>query len=173
MASREATGQDKGPGYDGPTKRQDTQRFVPAGNGEQRGFSTGATRSTDAGKIDFEGHISPDVLLVFGEYMHRHRIQRDGNVRDSDNWQKGIPVAAYVKSLIRHTIEFWRMWRGATVINPDNQQPFTLDEVLSAILFNVMGIIFEMQRSENLQQSYTFVTPEMRQELEAQLGRKS
>ncbi len=125
-------------------ERED-KAFVAVGNGVQQDFGTGATRSSDTGKIDFEGHISPFVLQVFGEYMNAHRVQRDGKIRGSDNWQSGIPMHRYVKSLIRHVIEFWTMWRGAEVKNPDaNGKPFTFQEVLSAILFNVMGIIFEM-----------------------------
>ena len=125
--------------------RESAYSTEATGNGPQQGFTTGATRSTDADKIDYEGHLHPDVLAVFGEYMHAHRIQRDGRTRASDNWQEGIPVYRYVKSLIRHTFEFWRMWRGTTVRNPDNGAYFTFRDVLSAILFNVMGIIYELQ----------------------------
>lgn len=145
VASREAAGY-----RDNITERCTVERTakegtIPttAGNGPQQGFATGATRSTNEGKVDYEGHLNPDVLAVFGEYMHAHRVQRDGQLRASDNWQKGIPTYRYVKSLIRHTFEFWRMWRGTVVRNPDSGAHFTFREVLSAMLFNVMGIIFE------------------------------
>lgn len=140
MASREAAG------------------LSEAGNGVQTGFSTGATRSTDENKIDFEGHLNPEVLHIFGEYMHRHRVQRDGQLRASDNWQKGIPIHRYVKSLIRHTFEFWRMWRGYAVQNPDNGQLFTFRDVLSANLFNTMGILLELRRREMLGLRYLATT---------------
>lgn len=117
-----------------------------ADNGPQQGFATGATRSTDTDKIDYEGHLHPDVLAVFGEYMHAHRTQRDGHARASDNWQEGIPVYRYVKSLIRHAFEFWRMWRGTPVVNPDSGELFRFRDVLSAILFNTFGVIYELQR---------------------------
>lgn len=119
------------------------------GNGEQTGFTTGATRSTDNGKIDFEGHFNPEVLAIFGDYMNRHRVQRDGNVRASDNWQLGIPPHRYMKSLIRHTFELWAMWRGYHRSNPDNGQLFTFRDVLCAIMFNVMGLIYELDRHAN------------------------
>jgi hypothetical protein len=87
-------------------------------------------------------------------------------VRASDNWQEGIPLPNYVKSLIRHTFEFWRMWRGHEVPNPDaNGAPFTFEEVLSAIMFNVMGIIFEMRR-EGGSLHRTCYTKQFRQQLE-------
>ena len=171
MASREAAG------YDPRTAKQiqddSLKRLAQiaeadkynAGNGAQSGFSTGATRSTDANKIDFEGHINPEVLEIFGEYMNRHRVQRDGQLRASDNWQKGIPLYRYVKSLIRHTFEFWRMWRGALVTNPDNGQSFTFRDVLSAILFNVMGLMYEMNRHESILNA-AFMTPALREAME-------
>lgn len=147
LASREAAGLDKQDYIRGGSGEQSTSPGAgqQAGNGPQTGFMTGATRSTSEGKVDYEGHISPFVLDVFGEYMNAHRVQRDGRIRASDNWQQGIPIYRYVKSLIRHTFEFWKMWRGAEVKNIDaGGKPFTFREVLSAILFNVMGIIFEM-----------------------------
>jgi hypothetical protein len=67
-----------------------------------RTFSTGATRDTDEGKLDFEGFLSPTVLKAFAEYMHEKRKMPDGSLRDSDNWQRGIPVDAYMKSMWRH-----------------------------------------------------------------------
>lgn len=146
MASRENAG------LDAVVAGQDMKAGVAAreravgGNGPQQGFATGATRSTSEGKVDFEGHLHPDVLAVFGEYMNAHRVQRDGQVRASDNWQKGIPIYRYVKSLVRHGMEFWRMWRGTVVRNPDSGAYFTFREVLCAMLFNVMGIIFETTR---------------------------
>ena len=67
-----------------------------------RTFDTGATRDTDDGKLDYEGFISPLVLERFARYMHTHRLQPDGTLRDSDNWQKGIPRDQYIKSAWRH-----------------------------------------------------------------------
>lgn len=67
-----------------------------------RTFDTGATRDTDEGKLDFEGFLSPLALERFAEYMNKHRQQSDGSLRDSDNWQKGIPVKQYMKSMWRH-----------------------------------------------------------------------
>lgn len=106
-------------------------------------FDTGATRSADEHKFDYEGFINPEVLYRYGQYMHEHRTQRDGSLRDSDNWQKGIPLAKYVKSLVRHVIDLWRMNRGYEVINPDTNKPHTPDELCCAIMFNSMGYLKE------------------------------
>lgn len=146
---------------------QEPGEVIRVGNGVQTEFGNGATRSTDVGKIDYEGHISPRVLTIYGEYMNEHRVQRDGKLRGSDNWQEGIPLHRYAKSLIRHVHEFHCMWRGETVINVDNNKPFTFRTVLCAIMFNVMGLLFEMSRGKLLPViDAHFITKEARQELE-------
>ena len=99
-----------------------------------RQFETGATRDSDENKLDFEGFLSPIAVRRFAEYMHVHRKQADGALRDSDNWQKGIPVTAYMKSLIRHTFELWLTWRRDGVVD---------EELLCAIWFNVQGALYE------------------------------
>jgi hypothetical protein len=108
-----------------------------------RTFGTGATRNADANKFDYEGFLNPAALYEYGRFMHEHRHQRDGKLRDSDNWQKGIPFRVYVKSLVRHTFDLWRMERGYTVINPDTGAPHTKQELCCAIIFNAMGYLKE------------------------------
>jgi hypothetical protein len=82
--------------------------------GVMRTFESGATRDTGMSKPDYEGFLSPEVLVAFGEYMLSHQRQSDGSLRESDNWQKGIPLNVYMKSLFRHVVDLWRMHR-----NPD------------------------------------------------------
>lgn len=101
-----------------------------------RTFSTGATRDSDDHKIDFEGFLSPIVLQRYGEYMHHHRKQADGKLRDSDNWQKGISKDAYMKSLLRHVHDVWMNHRGYKG-REDIQQ------ALCGVLFNAMGYLYE------------------------------
>jgi hypothetical protein len=103
-----------------------------------RTFTTGATRDSDDHKYDYEGFLSPLVLERFAEYMHKHRIQADGSLRDSDNWQKGIPRAQYMKSMFRHFMDVWLRHRG---YSPDGPE---FEEALCALLFNVMGYLHEM-----------------------------
>ena len=78
---------------------------------EARYFSTGATRDTDQGKLDYEAFLSPIVLRRYGEYMHEHRMQSDGELRDGDNWQKGMPRDQYMKSGFRHFMDWWTFHR--------------------------------------------------------------
>jgi hypothetical protein len=103
--------------------------------GDVRVFSTGATRDVDEGKLDFEGFLSPLALERFARYMHKNRIQSDGSLRASDNWQKGIPIDAYMKSMFRHFMEVWSIHRGHSDGN--------MQEALCALLFNVQGYLHE------------------------------
>jgi hypothetical protein len=104
-----------------------------------RTFSTGATRSTDDGKPDYEGFLSPTVIRRFGEYMTKHRVQADGSIRASDNWQKGIPRAEYLKSLLRHVVDLWADWRNP----PSLQDAGVMEDLCCAILFNAQGFLHE------------------------------
>ncbi len=99
-------------------------------------FKTGANRSADVGKFDYEGFLSPLVIERFGEYMNKHRILPDGSTRDSDNWQKGIPFKNYMKSGWRHFFDWWREHRGI-----ESQEG--LEDSLCALLFNVQGYLHE------------------------------
>jgi hypothetical protein len=99
-----------------------------------RHFDSGATRDTDEGKYDYEGFLSPLVLQAFAAYMHRNRLQADGKLRDSDNWQKGIPRDAYMKSMFRHFMDVWMAHRG---------YGGDVEEALCALMFNVHGLLFE------------------------------
>jgi len=100
-----------------------------------RKFKTGATRDTELGKNDYEGFISPLVIEAFGDYMTKHRVQTDGKLRDSDNWQKGFGenhLSVCIKSLWRHFLDLWKMHRGF-------EGRGTIDDALNGILFNAMA----------------------------------
>jgi hypothetical protein len=105
-----------------------------------REFETGATRDSDDGKLDYEGFLSALALERFARYMHKHRFQADGKLRSADNWQKGIPLDAYMKSLWRHFMDLWRSHRGYSAVEPD------IEEVLCALMFNVQGYLHEVLR---------------------------
>lgn len=106
-----------------------------------RTFETGATRDAADDKPDYEGFLSPLVIRMYGEYMNKHRLQPDGQLRDSDNWQKGIPKKEYVKSLLRHVIDLWLFNRGYKGRD-------TIEDALCGILFNVMGYMHELEKEK-------------------------
>lgn len=108
-----------------------------------RTFETGATRNLDTNKLDYEGFLSPLVLHSFAKYMHSHRLQKDGTMRDADNWQRGISQDVYMKSMWRHFMDVWSLHRGGQPISPDSGEPVNLEEALCAVLFNVQGMLHE------------------------------
>lgn len=116
---------------------------------EVRTFNTGATRSSDAGKPDYEGYLSPIVIREFGKYMTRHRHLPDGSLRASDNWQQGIPRDQYIKSMYRHFQDLHLIHRGYAAIDHQTGQPVGLYETLSAILFNTMGYFHEQLKADD------------------------
>lgn len=101
-----------------------------------RTFETGATRDVDADKYDYEGFLSPLVLRRYAAYMHQHRQQADGQLRASDNWQKGIPKNAYMQSGWRHFFDWWAEHRG--LMSREG-----VEDALCALLFNAMGYLHE------------------------------
>ena len=106
-----------------------------------RQFDTGATRDQDAGKLDFEAFLSPLVLESFARYMHKHRVQPDGSLRDGDNWQKGMPLECYMKSGWRHFFEWWRLHRDTRLFSSSGDE---LEGALCGVLFNAMGYMHEL-----------------------------
>jgi hypothetical protein len=107
-----------------------------------REFETGATRDSEEDKLDYEGFLSPQVLERYAQYMHKHRAQADGTLRSSDNWQKGIPLDAYMKSQWRHHMEWWTLHRS------EFQSLDDLEEAVCAVIFNAMGYLHEILREE-------------------------
>jgi hypothetical protein len=109
---------------------------------DYRQFLTGATRDTDAGKLDFDGFLSPLVLRRYAEYMHGHRKLPDGSLRASDNWALGIDREVYMKSLWRHFFAVWEENKG--IETPDG-----LAANLCAVLFNASGMLHEFLKAQN------------------------
>jgi hypothetical protein len=137
-------------------------------NGTLRTFASGATRDTASGKLDPEGFLDPLVVVAFAEYMDRHRIQSDGSLRASDNWQAGFPRSQTMKSLWRHFLDLWLLHRGHPPVSKDHRAFYEKDrtarfslgfllpladayalestkrEVLCALYFNVSAYLREV-----------------------------
>jgi len=105
-----------------------------------RNFGTGATRDTVKGKLSFIKALSPLVLKRYTEYIGKHRVQADGNIRDWDNWKKGIPVDVYMDSGGRHFLDAWLHHDGY----PEEAVCDDIEDVLCAELFNTMGFLHEL-----------------------------
>lgn len=119
--------------------------------GATRTFPTGATRDMDNTKLDYEGFLSPFVLERFSQYMHECRLRNipEGQlVRGSDNWQKGMPFDAYMKSMVRHLVDAWKDHRAMGPATYDEAEK-KREDTLCAILFNVQGYLLELLMRKN------------------------
>src|SRR6267143_505372 len=98
-----------------------------------RKFDSGATRDTDDGKLDYEGFLSPIVLKAYAEYLNKHRVQKDGGLRASDNWQNLFGEdhnSVCMKSAWRHFMDIWMYHRGFTSSE-------SIDDAIAATIFNL------------------------------------
>ncbi len=100
-------------------------------------FDSGAVRTSEP-MFDPEGFMSPVVIRAFSIYMEKHRTQANGNIRNSDNWQKGMSKARYMRSMTRHWLDVWTEWRS-----PSCSQEKLLD-CLCALFFNVQGMMLQL-----------------------------
>jgi len=107
-------------------------------------FETGARRDSDHDKLDFESFEHPLVIERFAVYMNKHRTMSNGDRREADDWQLGIPVWRYVKSLVRHVMEIRKWHRGVLPISVDQQ---AIEESICAAIFNLHGLLFEVLKT--------------------------
>ena len=108
-----------------------------------RQFDTGANRDTADGKLEYIGFICPVAMKRFAQYMHANRTLKDGTLRESNNWKKGIPIEVYWQSLGRHFFEAWR-WHDSQDSQTADIDPVGLEDTLCAIMFNVQGLLREL-----------------------------
>jgi hypothetical protein len=111
---------------------------------DHRQFKSGANRDSDLGKLDYEGFLSPLVLERYAQYLNDHRKLPDGTLRDSDNWQKGIPFEVYIKSGLRHVFDVWAAHRGYPIFDPKTEEPIDIEDAICAVLFNFQGYLLEL-----------------------------
>lgn len=125
---------------------------------KMRTFESGATRDNDDDKLDYEGYFSPLVFRRYGEFMHSHQTQADGKKRDSDNWQKGIPLVTYMKSMWRHFVDVWTLHRnipiedrilGPVISEEADRITVTKEKALCAIIFNASGYLHELLKAKD------------------------
>jgi len=112
-----------------------------------RVFESGATRDNNDGKPDYEGFFSPLVVEAYGDYMNKHRIQSDGKLRDSDNWQNLFGEDHYkvcIKSMWRHFLDLLFLHRGYKRFDKKDGHEITIQEACCAIKFNVNAYLYKI-----------------------------
>ena len=113
-----------------------------------RTFDTGATRGSKKDKYCYAGFLHPGVLRMYAAYMHKHRLQTDGTLREADNWQKGMPQEEYFDSLIRHVMDLWLIRKGEIVKDVETKEDVTVYDALCGILFNTMGMMLNILKGK-------------------------
>lgn len=105
-----------------------------------RKFKSGATRDDDKDKLDYEAALSPLVLKAYADYMRKHRLKPDGTVRKDDDWQRGLPLNSYMKSMWRHFHDVWMIHRGWYPASHDTN----MHDALCAVIFNASGYLHRL-----------------------------
>lgn len=99
-----------------------------------REFSTGAIRDNDDTKEDYIETISWSAFKRYAQYMTGKKSKYG-----QGNFKKGIPIESYEQSLVRHIQKYMaNKYEGGDVEKDEDH--------LSAILFNVFGIMHEELR---------------------------
>lgn len=140
-----------------------------SGQGGKRVFATGANRNDDEAKPDYEGYLSPLVIEVYGAYMLKHGLMEDGSRRDSDNWQKGMPLNSYMKSLWRHFMDHWRIHRRG--LRPEVETDEARIEALCGVLFNAMGYLHEVLAAREVLKEPVTTNTGLRAQMERDIAR--
>jgi len=103
------------------------------GTGAIPEFSTGAKRDSE-GKEDYVETQSFLAERRYAQYMTSKQ-----STYGRGNWRLGIPIESYEKSLKRHINKYFANKYDNAGLEPD-------EDHLSAIIFNVMGIIHEEEK---------------------------
>ena len=107
-----------------------------------RRFESGATRSGGV-KLEYTRFFDARVNKRLAEYMHKHREQADGTLREPDNWKKGIDKESYVASLARHEKDTELWLQGYP-----EEMTETIEDSLLAIMFNAHGMLYEILKEK-------------------------
>ncbi len=99
-----------------------------------RKFTTGAVRDDDTSKEDYIETISWTALKHYGKYMTGKKKKYGAG-----NFKKGIPIESYEQSLVRHLQKY-------LANKYENGTEEKDEDHLSAMLFNIFGIIHEQCR---------------------------
>jgi hypothetical protein len=99
-----------------------------------RVFDSGAKRDSDTEKEDYIESISWLTLRRLAFYMKsKEKLYGRGN------WQKGIPIEEYEKSMMRHLQKYFCKKYYDIDIEPGVDH-------LAAALFNLQGLIHEQEK---------------------------
>jgi hypothetical protein len=99
-------------------------------------FATGALRDSQEGKEDYIETISWTAMKRYAQYMTGKKKKYG-----QGNFKKGIPIQSYEQSLVRHLQKYLSNKHEQGQCEPQ-------EDHLSAMLFNIFGIIHELERPD-------------------------
>lgn len=100
-------------------------------------FETGAIRDSQEGKEDYIQTFSWTAIKRYSQYMTGKKAKYG-----EGNFKKGIPIENYEQSMLRHVQKYLaNKYEGGTEEKEEDH--------LSAILFNVFGIMHEELRNKS------------------------
>ena len=97
-------------------------------------FKTGAIRDSQEGKEDYVETISWTAFKRYAQYMTGKKAKYGVG-----NFKKGIPIESYENSMLRHIQKYIENKYEGGKVETDQDH-------LSAIVFNVFGIMHEEER---------------------------
>lgn len=97
-------------------------------------FETGAIRDVQDGKEDYVETISYTAFKRYSQYMTGKKARYGAG-----NFKKGIPIESYEQSLMRHVQKYMENKYEDGVCEKE-------DDHLSAMIFNIFGIMHEEGR---------------------------
>lgn len=115
-----------------------------------RTAETGGSRDTSKDKLEYARFLSPEVLEMYATYMHKHRLMKDGTLREPDNWKCGMPRQWYMDGMYRHMHDLWMIHETGKAVRPETGEEVTITEALCAIIFNAMGYLYEVIRGRSV-----------------------
>jgi hypothetical protein len=78
--------------------------------------------------------------------MHEKRFI-EGEIRDADNWQRGMPRQWYFESLERHAMDVIFHGKGAPELATED-----LETALCALMFNTQALLHEIAIGRSVQE---------------------
>lgn len=125
---------------------EDLVKESDVGNKEITEFETGATRDAEKDKLNYIRALCPLVMRCYVTYIGEHRRQSNGDLRDWDNWKRGIPKQRYLEGLDRHKRAVWLLHEGFPAF--DNRGPVNMKDSLCGVIFGAMGMLREVLMEE-------------------------
>lgn len=103
---------------------------------KMRKFKTGAVRDDDIKKEDYVETISWRAMKRYAQYMTGKKSKYGVG-----NFKKGIPIESYEQSMLRHIQKYLENKYEDGIIEKE-------EDHLSAIVFNVFGIMHEENKTK-------------------------